>query len=159
MMVRAAVDADTNGTAFKKTKDKAKKTRIIPIMTRKTFLGIASFIAVAVGTFALIFPGILLESKGVAENAAANVWVREVGILLIAVGTAAFLYRSHEDSPTLKAVFIGNIILQLGLLTIEPIAYANGIITKLSGIVPNTILHALLASGFAYYLAKMKKQG
>ncbi len=128
-------------------------------MTRQTFLGIASFIALAVGTFALIFPEILLESKGVAPNAAVNVWVREVGILLISVGVTAFLYRTHEDSPTLQAVFIGNIILQLGLLAIEPIAYANGVITQLSGIVPNTILHVLLASGFIYYLVKMPKQG
>lgn len=128
-------------------------------MTRKTFVSIAAFIAFAVGAFALIFPGILLESKGVVPNAAVEVWVREVGVLLISVGVAAFFYRGDADSPTLRAVFIGNIILQLGLLTIEPIAYANGIITKLSGIVPNTILHLLLAGGFAYYLMKMKQHG
>lgn len=127
-------------------------------MTRKIFLTLASFIALAVGTFALIFPGILLESKGVAASDAVNIWVREVGVLLISVGVAAFLVRSHEDSPTLKAFFISNIVLQLGLLTIEPFAYANGIITKLSGIVPNTLLHVLLACGFAYYLVKMQRQ-
>ena len=125
-------------------------------MKRKTFLMGASLIALAVGTFALIFPDVLLESKGVAANGAANVWVREVGVLLIAVGIIAFLVRNHEDSSTLKAFFIGNIVLQLGLIPIEPIAYVNGIITKLSGIMPNTILHALLAGGFAYYMARMK---
>ena len=128
-------------------------------MTRKTFLSIAAFLALVIGTFALVFPGILLESKGVAPNAAVDVWVREVGILLISVGVAAFFYRGDADSPTLQAVFIGNITLQLGLLTIEPIAYANGTITKLSGIVPNTVLHLLLAGGFAYYLMKMKRHG
>lgn len=125
-------------------------------MKRKTFLVGASFIALAVGTFALIFPDVLLESKGVAANGAANVWVREVGVLLIAVGIIAFLVRGHDDSQTLKTFFIGNIVLQLGLIPIEPIAYVNGIITKLSGIMPNTILHALLAGGFAYYMVKMK---
>jgi hypothetical protein len=126
-------------------------------MKRTTFLSVASFIALAVGTFALIAPAILLESKGVAASAATDVWVREVGALLISVGVTAFLVRDHEDSPPLKAFFIGNIMLQLSLLIIEPLAYANGIITKLSGIVPNTILHILLASGFIYYWAKMQK--
>ncbi|MEQ1545675.1 hypothetical protein [Methyloglobulus sp.] len=126
-------------------------------MKRKTFLSVASFIALAVGTFALIAPAILLESKGVVASAATEVWVREVGALLISVGVSLFLVRDHGDSPTLKAFFIGNIMLQLSLLIIEPLAYANGIITKLSGIVPNTILHILLVSGFIYYWAKMQR--
>ena len=104
------------------------------------------------------FSGRAIGEQGVAASTAANIWVREVGVLLIAVGITAFLVRSHEDSPTLKAFFIGNIILQLGLIPIEPIAYVNGIVTKLSGIMPNTILHVLLAGGFAYYAAKMKIQ-
>lgn len=128
-------------------------------MKRKTFLVGASFIALTVGILALIFPGVLLESKGVTASEATNVWVREVGVLLIAVGVTAFLVRGHEDSPTLKAFFIGNIVLQLSLIPIEPIAYINGIVTKLAGIMPNTILHVLLAGGFAYYAAKMKIQG
>ena len=126
-------------------------------MKRKTFLSVASFIAMAVGTFALVAPAILLESKGVATSAATDVWVREVGALLISVGVTLFLVRDHGDSQTLKAFFIGNIMLQFSLLMIEPLAYANGIITKLSGIVPNTMLHVLLAGGFIYYWATMKK--
>jgi hypothetical protein len=126
------------------------------VMKRQTFLEIASFIGIAIGTFALAFPALLLESKGIATNEAANVWTREVGLLIVSAAVTAFLVRSHADSATLKAVFAGNAILQCGLLPIEPIAYANGTITKFSGIVPNTVLHALLAAGFFYYLARME---
>ena len=128
-------------------------------MKRRTFLAMASCIALLVGMFAVVAPGVLLESKGVTLNAGTIVWMREVGVLLVAMGITAFLIRGHEDSPTLKAFLIGNIVVQLGLLTIEPIAYANGVITKLSGIVPNTVLHVLLAGGFAFYAVQIRKIG
>jgi hypothetical protein len=115
-------------------------------------------IALAVGAFALISPAMFLESKGITVGGAVNVWMREVGVLLISVGVVAFLVRNHEDSATLRALFIGNIIVQLGLLVIEPIAYSNGVITKLSGVVPNTMLNLCLAIGFVYYAAKMSRK-
>jgi hypothetical protein len=125
-------------------------------MTRKRFLTIASFVALAVGALGVVLPGFFLESKGVAPNAAASMWLREVGVVLVAAGVTAFLVRGHGDSPTLQAILIGNLVVQVGLFPIELIAYANGTITRVSGIVPNTALHVVLASGFAYYLATMK---
>ena len=44
---------------------------------------------------------------------------------------------------TLRAILIGNLVVQVGLFPIELIAYANGTITKVSGIVPNTTLHVV----------------
>lgn len=120
-------------------------------MNRQTFLALASIIAVCVGIFALTMPDVLLESKGVAANAGANVWVREVGLVLISIGVMAFLMKGHANSPSLRVFLMGNAILQLGLLPIEIAALAQGVITKASGIVPNSILHVLLACGFAYY--------
>lgn len=126
-------------------------------MSRQTFLTVASIIALAVGMFASFFPATLLDSKGVAANVATLVWVREVGVLLISVGITAFLVRRHRDSATLQALLTGNAILQLGLLAIEPTAYVMGIVTKLSGIVPNTLLHALLGCGFAWFAFRTKR--
>ncbi|NMM28152.1 MAG: hypothetical protein HHJ12_12900 [Glaciimonas sp.] len=40
---------------------------------------------------------------------------------------------------------------QLGLLATEVSGYADGVITKLSGVMPNSVLHLLLAVGFAYF--------
>jgi hypothetical protein len=120
-------------------------------MSRKTFLTISSIIALTVGLFALAAPTALLASKGVAPNAAAAVWVREVGILLLTQSVVGFSVRAHSDSPTLRAVLLANAVLQVGIFPIEILAYANGAITSLSGIVPNSILHVLLAAGFAWF--------
>jgi hypothetical protein len=125
-------------------------------MDRKIFLTIASLIALGVGLFALCAPGLLLQSKGVDVNAGTTIWVREVGVMLIAVGITVFMVRNHVDSPTLKAVLLGNVVVQLGLLVIEPLAYSAGIITKLAGIAPNTMIHVLLASGFGYFASKIR---
>ena len=125
-------------------------------MNRKTFLIISSLIALAVGLFALSAPELLLQSKGVDVNAGTTIWVREVGVMLIAVGITVFMVRNHADSSTLKAVLVGNVVVQLGLLVIEPLAYSAGIITKLAGIAPNTMIHVLLAFGFCYYASKIR---
>ncbi len=127
-------------------------------MKRSTFLTFASMIALAVGAFALISPAMFLESKGITIGGAVNVWMREVGVLLISLGVVAFIVRDHEDSATLRALFIGNVIVQLGLLVIEPIAYSNGIITKLSGVVPNSLLNFCLAIGFGYFATKISSK-
>jgi hypothetical protein len=119
-------------------------------MVLRTFLTIASVIAFTVGTLALVAPSTLLETKGVT-NATAEVWVREVGMLLLAAAFLAYRVRSHAYSPTLVAVLYANAIIQFGLLPIEIAAYQNGSIPSLSGIVPNSFIHLLLGLGFAYY--------
>jgi hypothetical protein len=120
-------------------------------MSREVFLTIVAGVAVCIGVFAAALPHRLLDSKGVTADPATKVWVREVGVLIAAIGVTAFLVRGQPDSPTLRALLIGNAIVQLGLLPIEVIAYARRVITKLSGIAPNTVLHAALAAGFTYY--------
>ena len=125
-------------------------------MNRKAFLTMSSLIALAVGLFALCAPELLLQSKGVDVNAGTTIWVREVGVMLIAVGITVFMVRNHADSSTLKAVLVGNVVVQLGLLVIEPLAYSAGIITKLAGIAPNTMIHVLLAFGFCYFASKIR---
>jgi hypothetical protein len=116
---------------------------------RSLFLTLASLVALAVGSFALALPRTLLASKGVAlPNEAAAIWVREVGVAIFALGVTLFLVRKHADSPTLRALFFGNALVQLGLLPIELSAYRERVITLASGIIPNSALHVLLASGF-----------
>jgi len=125
-------------------------------MTRTTFLTITSIIALAVGAFVVVAPGAVLASKGVGASAAGNLWARELGIALIAVGVVAFVVRRHADSPTLRAFLAGMALLQLGLLPIEIIGYGAGVITDVRGIVPNSILHVVLAIGFALYAIRMR---
>lgn len=123
-------------------------------MKRSTFLTLASTIALTIGAFSLLAPALLLDSKGVSSKLAL-IWTREVGVLLFAIGLILFMVREHEDSSTLRAVMIGSTVIQIGLLPIEMIAYREGLITRISGIIPNTIVHIFLASGFCYYILKM----
>jgi hypothetical protein len=99
-----------------------------------------------------------LESKGAEPLAGTLVWTRETGLLLLTIGTVAFSIRKHEASETLTAFLFGNIIVQIGLFVIELLAYSNGAITKLSGIIPNLTLHVLLAIGFVYFWATLKSK-
>lgn len=120
-------------------------------MQQKTFLTLAAAIALCVGTVAVMFPAALLASKGTVPSAAADVWMREVGVLLVCTGVVAGLVRSHADSPTMRVLMLGNLLVQLGLLATEVLACVQGVITDLSGLVPNAVLHVVLATGFAYY--------
>ena|SRR2546429_2900410 len=124
-------------------------------MSRELLLTVSALVAVPVGVFAAAFPRRLLASKGVAPNTAAEIWVREVGVMIIATGLVAFLVRGEPNSPALRAVLIGNAVVQFGLLPIEVIALARGAITKVSGIVPNTALHVVLTACFGYYAITM----
>ncbi len=126
-------------------------------MSRRLFLTVVAAIAFSVGVFALAAPSSLLDSKGGAPSDSAIIWIREVGIMLIAIGIMSGLVRDQPDSPTLKAFLIGNLVIQLGLLPIELIGHANGVLTKFSGIAPNSILHVLLAGGFAYFAMKIRR--
>jgi hypothetical protein len=127
-------------------------------MKRAAFLSVAAWIALAVGTFALIFPALLLESKGVVPNVATQLWMRETGMLLMALGGMNWILRNTDDSCTLIWLFWVNIGVQAGLFAMEAIGYSDGVISKLSGVAPNLSLHMLLASGFIYFLLKIPKR-
>lgn len=122
-------------------------------MTRKLLLTATGMTALAVGALALLAPAILVEEiKAATPSASANVMARTSGVLLIAVGLLDLLVRRHADSRTMRAILIVNLVLQLAILPIDPLAFAAGTFTTLGSFVPNTILHLLLAAGFAYRL-------
>ncbi len=127
-------------------------------MSRKQFLTLASIVAALVGTLALLAPVFLLTTlKGAVPNAAALVMARTTGLLLLSVGLTAFWVRGHADSPTMEAVLGANLFLQLGLIPMDPLAYMNGAFTTLGSFAPNTVIHVLLAAGFAYHLLRVRK--
>lgn len=125
-------------------------------MIRKTFLTITAFVGLAVGLFALLAPVALMASKGVEPDPRAAIWVREVGVLILPLGVMAFLVRGEPDSRVLRSFFVGNALVHLGLFPIEIVAYRQGVITLLSGIVPNSILHVALCGGFTYFATTMR---
>ncbi len=126
--------------------------------SRTMFLTLSAVVALGIGAFALAFPHALLESKGVLlPNAAALLWVRELGVAIFALGVTMLLVRKHDDSPTLRAFLLGNALIQIGLLPLELFAYQERVITLLSGVVPNSVLHVVLASGFLVFASRMKR--
>ena len=128
-------------------------------MKRSHFLTLASAIAVGVGAFALLAPAQLLYSKGAPPDPLAAVWIREVGVLLIALAVLAFGVRTQDDSPTLRVVLACNALVQLGLLPIEIVACARGVLGSVGGIIPNTVVHVVLGSVFGYYAARCRVDG
>jgi len=82
----------------------------------------------------------------------------ETGMLLFAVGLIVFWLRKEPNSLALKAVLSGVVVIQIGLLLIEVLAYFRHAITEISGIVPNCILHVVLIVGLGFYVSKMKNK-
>ena len=127
-------------------------------MNRKTFLTIASVIGLLISLFGMLAPEVFLANvKMAAPNATAIVMGRTACVFLFSISLMAFLVRDHEDSPTLEAFLTANLIMQLGIMPVDPLAYLNGVFSTYWSFVPNTIVHILLAGGFAYYLVKLKK--
>lgn len=111
----------------------------------------SSLVAFAVGSVALLFPGWILSSKGVVPSAPTAVWVREVGVLIFAIGLVTFWARKSKEVVAVRAVLLGVATIHLGLLPIELIAYAQGVITKASGVAPNSVLHVVLGLGSLHF--------
>ena len=124
-------------------------------MDRKTFLTIVGTLGLVIATIALGFPAVLLAGKGVAPEPATCVWVREVGVLILALSVVLLLVRAQPDSPTMRAVLWGNAIVHGGLFPIEILAWHGSVIPRLDGIAPNSVLHVVVATGFVFFAQRV----
>lgn len=115
-------------------------------MKRSTFLGLSGVTAAAVGLMAMLSPATLLAGKGVVPTVATCLWLREVGVFLLALAFLNLMVRTHPDSATLRVILLCNALVHVGLFPLEPLALQAGTITKASGILPNSILHVVLAT-------------
>jgi len=119
-------------------------------MSHTLLLTCMSVIAIVVGVLAVVRPAQFLESKGATVTPAAVLWMREVGVLIFAQGITCVLLRNQPVSPALRAFLVGAAVTQFGLLPIELLGYLRGSLTKLSGVLPNSILHAVLGGMLLY---------
>ncbi len=129
-------------------------------MTRKHLLIVGSMVALAVGSIALFAPYWLLgEVKGVAEpTSAAAAMARTVGILLLAFGVLNWKLRALEEPAAVQGLLLANLVLQLGLLPLDPYAYAVGAFVGVGSFVPNSLLHIGLSLGFAAHLVRANRR-
>lgn len=123
-------------------------------MHRRTFLTIMGVIGSLVGSVALLAPTVLLGGKGVPPEGAPTVWMRETGILIVALSAMLLLLRTEPDSRALRVVLWGNALAHAGLLPIELCAWHAGVITRFDGIAPNSALHLLAVCGFAAFATR-----
>ena len=127
-------------------------------MHRSTFLAVVGTLGLVIGLAALCFPAVLLAGKGVPPEPAPCVWVREVGILILALSLILLLVRDQPDTPAMRAVLWGNAVVHGGLLPIEIVAWHAGVITRLDGIMPNSVLHVLLGTGFVFFARRVSSR-
>lgn len=76
-------------------------------------------------------------------------------MLIVALSTMLLLVRGQPDSPALRAMLWANAMVYAGLLAIEILAWHGGVITRLDGIAPNSVLHVAVALGSAYYATRI----
>jgi hypothetical protein len=119
-------------------------------MSHTLLLTVLSVVALAVGLLAIVRPTKFLESKGATVNDAAVIWMREVGVLILAQGITCVLLRNQPLTAAVRAFLVGAALTQFGLLPVELAGYWRGSLTKLSGVLPNSILHALLGATLLY---------
>ena len=55
----------------------------------------------------------------------------------------------------MRAILWGNAMVHAGLLPIEILAWRGGVITRLDGIVPNTVLHLMFVAGFVLFARRI----
>jgi hypothetical protein len=119
-------------------------------MSHTFLLAVLSVVAIVVGVVAIVRPAKFLESKGATVNQAAVIWMREVGVLIFAQGITCVLLRHQPLTGAVRAFLVGAAVTQFGLLPIELAGYWRGSLTKLSGVLPNSILHAVLGAMLLY---------
>lgn len=126
------------------------ETATLSRMSLNLLLTCTSVVAVVVGVLSVARPAQFLGSKGATVSAAAVIWMREVGVLIFAQGVTAFLLRNEPLTPAVRAFLVGGAVTQFGLLPIEIVGYLRGSLTKLSGVFPNSIFHAVLGAMLLY---------
>jgi hypothetical protein len=120
-------------------------------MSRELFLTVIGSLGLVVGFIAALLPGVLLSAKGVEPSGTVQIWMRETGALIFALSAVVLLVRREPDSASLHAVLWGNALAHAALLPVEVWAWRSGLISRLSGIVPNSVLHVVAAAGFAFF--------
>src|SRR5436309_1609203 len=110
-------------------------------MKRQTFLTIAAAGGALFAVFMIASPAKMMEEMGSQPSDAANVLLQVVGAMMFSIAVILFLARKDEGSIALRAIIIGNIIIGIGSIPIDWIAYQRGIFTQISSLIPSTIVH------------------
>ncbi len=127
-------------------------------MKRQTFLTIAAAVGALFAVYMIAAAGKMMEGMGVQLNDTTNIVLQAVCVMLFSIAVITFLARKDEGSIALRAIFIGSILMHIISIPIDWVAYQKGIFTKVSGLIPGTVIHIIFAIGFIYYFMKLPKK-
>ena len=124
-------------------------------MKRSTFLLITAIIALIFGGMMLLVPDKASEGFGLVATPESNLLFRSLGGLILGSGVLNFLVRAHEDSKTLQAVLIFNVVFHAISMANDFLGAYQGIL-RFDKIIPGQSVHLFIGIGSIIYLMRMK---
>jgi|ERR1051326_1943558 hypothetical protein len=123
-------------------------------MKLKNFLIIASVVPALFGLSLLFSPASLMQTNGLAVSGSAIVFAQGVGGLLIGLAVINWYAKKDTDSPIIKGVLIGNILVHLIALVTDAMAISQHVITKNPAF--SLVVHGVFVLAFGYYFLNKK---
>ena len=126
-------------------------------MKRQTFLIIAATVGTVFSLYMFLAPAKMMEGMGIQSNDSINAILQVMCVMLFSISVITFLARKDEGSIALRAIIIGSIFMHIASIPIDWIAFQRGVFTQISGLIPGTIVHIILAIGFILCLKNLKQ--
>jgi hypothetical protein len=123
-------------------------------MKRSIFLLIVAILSLFIGFVLLFAPSMAIEGNGFVSSDALIYVFRLLGGLVISKGVLNFLVRNDEDSNSLKAVLLFNVLNHF-LSTCIDIKNIFDSVSTFSSEIPFLVIHLFVIIGSAWYLSKM----
>jgi hypothetical protein len=124
-------------------------------MKRSTFLLISGIAAFLFGAMMFFLPGMAAQLLGIAPTPAVASVLRGMGGLIIGSGVINFLVRNYNDTETLKAVLLTNIVTHLFGLLADLLGVNDGALTIIK-MAPVEATHLFVGIGSLIFLLKLK---
>jgi hypothetical protein len=117
-------------------------------------LTLGAVLAWIFGAMLLLAPGPFFAPMGIAVDQKVATIAQNQGAALIAIGLINFLCRRVTDAAALRAVLLGNLVIQLLSLGIAVRALALGIFPSQGA--PAVVIHVILGTLFAVALRRVR---
>lgn len=123
-------------------------------MTRSSFFIVAAIVPGLFGLVMMLTPSTMLSNSLALDfDAATEAVTQWVGFAVVSLACINLLSRHDPGSSALNAVMIGNVMFHALGIGFDIFGFGTGIMTT-SGLISGLVPHALLLSGFLYYLVK-----
>jgi hypothetical protein len=124
-------------------------------MKRSVFFIITAILGAIFGGMMLFVPDKAAAGFGIVSSPETSMFFRLIGGMVFSAGFLNFLVRNHQDSGTLKAVLLFNIVFHaIGLIN-DSIAVLSGVLDFLK-ISSGLLIHLFVGIGSIIYLLQIK---